>query len=541
MRKIILILIFCLAFLLRFWNLGKYPSSLDWDEASLGYNAYSIIKTARDEYGSFLPLQFRSFGDFKPPFYVYSLVPVVYLLNLTELAVRLPSALFGFGTVVLVYFLVKKLFPQLNNSYHLLITFLLAISPWHIQFSRIAFEANVGLFWYILGTLLFINIPKNKNFIFFSALAYIAGIYTYHSLRLVAPIFVLGLVLILREILLKNKKTVFLALVFSFILVFPLLLLLKGGLQARFSSVSNINSEVLVNSIQQMEYDIERGDSLGKLLHNRRITYFLGILKGYFDHWNLSFLFIKGDGPDRHHAPDMGMLYLIELPFLLIGIYQLLLDKNNIFGKKVIFWWFLVAPLASSLTTGTPHAVRALLYLPTFQVFVAFGIKQFLESYSNMNKPAIIFLKRSFLVLIYFGNMFYYLDMYYLHGPLEQAESWQYGYKQVVDEVKKIKSNYTNVVITYKYDQPYIYFLFYEKTDPSWYQQYWLGKNLEIERFERTFGNYIFRDIEWEQDKNLKNTLLVGTPREIPQDSLGVIKEINYPNGEVAFRLVSLK
>lgn len=541
MKKLILVLIFLLAFILRFWGLGKYPVSLDWDEASLGYNAFSLIKTFRDEYGNFLPLQFRSFGDYKPPFYVYALTPLVAVFGLTELAVRLPSALFGLGTVILVYFLIKKLFPQLKDSYHLLITFLLAISPWHIQFSRIAFEANVGLFWYVLGTLLFINIPKNKNFILFSAIAFIISIYSYHSLRLVAPIFVLGLSIIFRNTLLKYKKTVFLSLIFSFILVLPLLLLLRGGVQARFFSVSSINPESLVNSIKQMEFDIARGDSFGKLLHNRRVTYLLGVLKGYLDHWNFSFLFIKGDGSDRHHAPDMGMLYLVELPFLLIGIYQLLLDKNNIIGKKVTFWWFLVAPLASSLTTGTPHAVRALLYLPTFQIFVAFGIKQFLENCPNVVKSHTVFLKHIFLIFIYTANIFYYLDMYYLHGPFEQARSWQYGYKQLVAEVKEIKGDYNNIIITYRYDQPYIYLLFYEKTDPFWYQQFWQDKDIKIERFERNFGNYVFRNIEWEKDKYLKNTLLVGTPAEIPDYAQGIVKEITYPNGDTAFRLVSLE
>ncbi len=143
------------------------------------------------------------------------------------------------------------------------------------------------------------------------------------------------------------------------------------------------------------------------------------------------------------------------------------------------------------------------------------------------------------ITTIFLLNTVYYFDMYYLHGPIEQAPSWQYGYKEMVQEVSKIKSNYQQVIVTYKYDQPYIYFLFYEKTDPSWYQSYWTGNNLEIQRFERNFGNYVFRNIDWESDKNLRNTLLVGTPTEIPPNS-NILKEIQFPDGSVAFRIVSL-
>lgn len=537
-KKLLLILIFVLAFMLRFWGLGRYPNSLDWDEASLGYNAYSILKTGRDEYGSFLPLQFRSFGDYKPPFYVYSVIPLLLIGDLTEFTVRFPSALFGFLTVVVTYYLSKRLFPRLDNKYYLLITFLLAISPWHIQFSRIAFEANIGLFWFVLGTYLFLGIPQNKNLLFFSAISFVLGIYTYHSLRLVVPIYVLGLVIIFNKELLKNKKTVVITFILTLIMLSPLIFLMSKGVQARFQSVSSINPESLSSSIGQMEFDTGRGDRLGKLLHNRRIVYATAIIKGYLDHWDPSFLFLAGDGPGRHHAPDMGMLYFIELPFILIGIFYLLFNKEIFIGKKVVFWWFLIAPLASAVTTGTPHAVRALLYLPMYQIFTAFGIK-YLIDFSYKKKYQYLQLTTMLITTLYLFNFIYYLDMYYVHGGVEQAPSWQYGYREAVREVSRLESSYDNIIITYEYDQPYIYFLFYQKIDPSWYQKNW-GDG-EIKRSERSFGKYTFRDIKWEKDKELKNTLLVGTTGEIPDTSGNLIKEISYPDGNIAFRIVSLK
>jgi len=75
MKKVVLIAIILIASVLRLYKLSFTPPSLYWDEASLGYNAYSILKTAHDEHGRFLPLtNFAAFGDYKPPGYIYAAV-----------------------------------------------------------------------------------------------------------------------------------------------------------------------------------------------------------------------------------------------------------------------------------------------------------------------------------------------------------------------------------------------------------------------------------------------------------------------------------
>ncbi|MDO8610433.1 MAG: hypothetical protein Q7R95_07830, partial [bacterium] len=64
--------IILLAGFLRLYKLGEVPGSLDWDEASIGWNAYSLLKTGTDEYGKAWPVSIRSFNDYKPPMYVYA-------------------------------------------------------------------------------------------------------------------------------------------------------------------------------------------------------------------------------------------------------------------------------------------------------------------------------------------------------------------------------------------------------------------------------------------------------------------------------------
>ena len=101
--KLPLVLIIVLAAFLRFYQLGVNPPGLNWDETAHGYNAYSILKTGRDEYGYFMPLSFRSFDDYKPPLYTYLVVPSVAIFGLNSFAVRFPSALLGVLAVLFTY------------------------------------------------------------------------------------------------------------------------------------------------------------------------------------------------------------------------------------------------------------------------------------------------------------------------------------------------------------------------------------------------------------------------------------------------------
>src|SRR3989337_3814090 len=98
-------MILILGSLLRVVGISDFPRGFTIDEAGQGYSAYSILKTGKDEWGDFLPLNPRGFGDYKPPVYMYLLVPFVAVFGLTETAVRLPSAVAGIVTVLLVFFL----------------------------------------------------------------------------------------------------------------------------------------------------------------------------------------------------------------------------------------------------------------------------------------------------------------------------------------------------------------------------------------------------------------------------------------------------
>lgn len=542
MKKILLLAIVLIAFALRFYALGANPVSLNWDETSIGYNAYSILKTGRDEYGNFLPLQFRSFDDYKPPVYVYLTVPSVLLFGLNEFAVRFPAALFGVIAVLVVYYLAKEIFSSFSEkkkeSISLFVAFFIAISPWHIQFSRAAYEGNIGLFFLLLGTYLFFVSFKNKYYLFFSIIAFVLSFYSYHSFRLIIPLYVIVLGIMFKQELLKIKKVFLISIFFFGLCIAPVFVsfINPSGSGARLSMVTIFGeSEGLRQDLKQLELDQQNGNIVGMVVNNRRLYYARQAVQGYLDHFNPNFLFVYGAGSFHHHPANFGMQYLWELPFMLLGFYFLL--KH--FSRKiaVIFLMLLLAPIPAAITTGTPHGVRAIAMIAPLAFLTGAGVFYGLE----LLKP----LKKHYKVIILiiigsalFLNIVFYLYEYYVVTPRVYGYFWQAGNKEAILYAKENENKYNKIIMTYTYDQPYIYYLFYNKIDPVWYQKNW-DKNELPQRFSRTIGKYEFRNIDFEKDNTVSDVLLIGTEEEIPSD-VNVKKIIYFPDGRIAYKIVGL-
>lgn len=540
LNKILFLIIILIGIVLRFNQLGNNPPSLNWDEASLGYNAYSILKTGADEYGTKFPISIRSFGDYKPPLYVYLAVPSVAIFGLNEFSVRFPSAFLGVLSVVVMYFLVLEIFREWSikqGEYLALVSaFFIAISPWSLQFSRASYEGNIGLFFMMLGFLLFIKGLKNSTVFLLSAVPLLLSVYSYHSFRLLVPLLIIFLGILFWKELVKNKLTSILFLLIFFLFSLPVYVsfVKLQDSSSRLSMVTIFSDPSLISdSIKKLEYDTQKKDYFGMFLHNRRVVYGQLAAKGYLDHFNPDFLFFHGDGGLQHHAVDMGMLYLWELPFIVIGIY--LLIKNR--SKKIIalLFLFLIAPLPSSISTGAPHPVRAIAMIFPLHIFSAAGFFLLLTRLLKWKNLAYKLIFISALLLGLGLNIFYYLHQYYIHTPIEYGYFWQYGNKEAVNYAKEHENEYKKIIITYKIDQPYIYYLFYNKVEPSLYQKSWSEK--EIKRFERKIGKYEFRYVNYEKDSKEKDALLIGTPEEIP-NSKRVLREIKYLDGTVAYRIV---
>ena len=154
----------------------------------------------------------------------------------------------------------------------------------------------------------------------------------------------------------------------------------------------------LGTSQKQLIDDRARGDIVAQIIHNRRFVYFQKVSSAYLDHFNPDFLFFHGDTGVQHHAVDMGMLYLWDLPFLLFGLYILLRHRNKL--SLFLLIWLLIGPIPASITTGTPHPVRAIAMIPALQIIIAIGFISALYSVKRMNRKTITSL---FLILLHYS------------------------------------------------------------------------------------------------------------------------------------------
>ena len=531
-----IILIVLIAAWARLWQLGQTPPSPDWDEAALGYNAYSVLKTGRDEYGTRFPLTLRSFDDYKPPLYMYLTIPSVAVFGLNTWAVRLPSAIMGILAVLGTYFLVRELYKSYNNykNYNhyiaLLSALLLAISPWHIQFSRIAFEANIGVTINIWAVVCFLRGVKSKRWLSLSAFLFGLGFYAYHSERIFVPLLVLLLSWVYRKELLQQKRSVLMAVIVGVLTVAPLLtVFLNPTTITRLRGTSSLADQtgLLARSVRKLEEDQRNGNPWGVVFDNRRIVWAKTVLDGYLSHYSFRWLFLTGDNA-RHHAPDMGLLYLAELPFFLWGSFALAGSGGR--AAKIVFGWFLIAPIAASPTTELPHAIRTLVFLPTFQIFTAVGLINFYNRYSNYKD----YIFRFSVIALFALNVLYYLHMYFGHLNQEYSASWQYGYREAVEYAKTHKDQYKKIVVSTKLEQPHMFFLYFLKYDPVKYLAEGGTSSGGFAEVRNKFDIYEFRPIYWDTEVKDGTTLYIGAPSEISGSGFMTIR---YLNGKEAMKI----
>lgn len=390
MKKIYLIaFLFILIFFslgLRVYKLGSMPSGILPDEASFGYNAYSVLKTGKDEHGVFYPLIFKAFGDEKLPAYVYSLIPSIKMLGLNNFAVRLPSAIAGTLITLVIFFLLLEF--GFTKELSLVGVLIAATSQWSLILSRFAFESNLGLLFFILGILFsFISNRKNKlSSTILAGLFFGLTWYSYTAYRFITPLILLSFLIIYK----RNKKFINrygIMLFFSFIItISPLIMSTfsnqgKARLkQATFNSNLGMVMEIDESRTFCTKYlpkTICYANANKILLNSRNLFY------RYINTFSPDYLFMTGDKNSKYlNVDNFGLLPIVLLPFYFMGIFFIWnrftmkkLSKNELF---IIFG--LIITSLPSLLVGDPQKIRLSALLLFLIILIVFGL-YYLENY----------------------------------------------------------------------------------------------------------------------------------------------------------------
>jgi 4-amino-4-deoxy-L-arabinose transferase-like glycosyltransferase len=554
--------IFCLALLLRFWHFPGNPPSLNWDEVSMGYNAYSIVKTGRDGFGNYLPKFFRSLDDYKTPVYTYLTAASIGIFGINDFAVRAPSAFLGVLTVVLLYMLVKELFEDGFSAVStdkksagrfrttakvvaILSAALLAIAPWHVQFSRMGLEANVGLFFLVAGVTLFLlGIHKNHWLLPVSVICLGASAYSYRSLEVIAPLMGGVLTLLYGKQLFALRKKIPLLLSVILVICFG-----ASMVQDIFSDTTNIRIQgtsvfdssdttatYFQNSLDRL-YDVTvHRDLFSRIFHNNRLVTVGIIVKGYLVHFSPTFWFFDYD-QRYHYAPSVSLLYLWMLLFIPVGAYYLIRNISKR-SSTILFAWLLISPIPASVTRDVPNAIRVLPMLIPLVVMTASGIY---AVYEKLGSHSV--LKYTFALVMFSCAVFssaHYFHQYDVHLPLERSKDWVYGMQQLVEYIEERKDKYKKIVISTRLEWPHIFFLYYSKYDPVKY----LAQGGTVSGGFAEEGNhydmYQFRKLRASEDfitHHTNDTLYAGLPNEFP-DRVTPLQVIRYLNGKPAIWIV---
>ena len=530
MKKLIFpfAILFVIGLFLRVWQVGSIPVSLFGDEIDVGLQAYSILTTGNDYLGNRLPVLFHSFSEYRLPMQLYLSVPFIKLFGLNEVGVRTTSVLMGYLSLIFFYLLIRKIS---NNKMAAIATLFMLFSPWHFNFSRQANDAGILLPFILAGTWSYLLGLKNNKYLVLSAVLFALSIYSYAISTLFTPLFVFSLLLIYRKELLKYKpKYLFMAGAFGLIVLSPYInQVIAGTASSRFSYISVLNKDDLISEvIKERSWSDSK---ISRLFYNKYTAASYKLTNNYLKSISSDFLFASGDPNGRQSVSGFGMMYHFDIILVAIGsfvlIYKLVFEKykplrdfstsstldaslriagmknslrelesanvNRGFKRKenlLILAWLFLAPLPSILTKdGGTHASRLILLLPPLIYLSATGFEQLLNKSKNIKYKIIIIL----FILVMFFDVGRFIHRYFVIWPNEGWRIWQYGFKDVITDVKKVDADYKRIYFNNTYEPILPRFLFWYGYDMNLFQEQFTG-DIHIEGIIPGFNGYSLGD-----------------------------------------------
>ena len=534
---IILALIVLLGGFLRIYNLSRSPPSLNWDEVAWGYNAYSISKTLKDEYGKVLPIFTRSFDEYKSTLPLYLMIPSIKVFGLNEFGVRFPSALMGTLTIVLIFLLARQIFK--DERIALVSSFVFAIEPWAVHLSRVYCDANEALFFLLLGLLLFLYSKKRHRLLPFSILSFMLSMYTYNANKLLIPLFLIVLVVLNAESLKRYSKKVLkvsLSILILFLFAF-VVLAFSGQALARAGST---NIFILWPRTQVFQFLIKEHSISGLadfLLHNQFFYFVWEVIGRFFAYFSPHNLFLREPQEPSTILVGNSIFHPFEFIPWIIGLIYIM---RNIKKHKEFFALLILSPVPAIITWNWFQPGRVMSLFAVFSILIGVGIVKVFE-YLKIKKIL-------YFSLVVYGlvSAFYLFDSINMQLPTRDSGNWQPGFRETVPVVMELEKNYDQVIIETSHAQPYIFYLFYGKYSPDKYLAELDLEKIGTPRKVYDFGKFKFRKIYWPDDRYLQNTLFVGSEENLPakdieQEEIELEKVVNDGRGGVSAKIVGTK
>lgn len=520
--------IFVVALFVRVYRLSDVPYGFHVDEVKAGWNAFLILTTGKDDKGNELPLYYDSFGDFRPTGLMYLMLPFLAVLGKTLFAVRLPIAIVGALTVVPIYLLMEEIARNHKIRLALIVALILALNPWHIMASRATSESVVAIHFTLWGIYFFVRLYREARLkhIILSLLFFGLAYFFYHSIRILAPIYILFTIVAYKLLLnkLANKSQWF---VFFGLILFSVVIFLSPQSRSRMSQVSILSDFKVLYEVTKMPTEEGPGHVfVARAFHNRLASYIRRFAEEYKDYLSTQFLVGDMARPSRYLSPYTGLLTYIEFILIMAGLFWLSQKK-----EMLIFVGLLLLSIIPAAVTieDTPNMQRAAFMMPFLSILTAYGVVSISNLFNGQKWIVLLF------GLIFMANFVYFWHMYLTHQRMSIAAYYRNGGSvELVSRLGEISDNYQKVVLTNYPDNlsPWVAFFL----DSSSYSNLYYSK-------EKCPAISIMKE---RQTPEL-NTLYVESEgcdfeaRQYPNYELTTIETIRRPDGSPPFYLRVLR
>lgn len=426
-KKIIISILIAFGIFLRVYQVDQVPGGLFGDEVSLGINAKTIAQSGTDEYGKKFPFGIESFSDYKMPGYVYASIIPFDIFGPTILSIRFVSLLSSITSIFLIGYLAKLLFPK-KKYIAPTAAVILALSPYHIHFGRIAYEtmlATTLLLGFLIAFMQTIKSTRKALWFIVGAILLLAACWTYPAEQFIIPVFLVGIFLatvIFRPTDVSIKITL---LTTTGFLGFSLLSFIPGFLNPQ------INKR-----------------TLGYVFADKNAIFIklMKVASSYLRGFNLEFLFSKGDiFAYRSGTKTVGIFLSIFLPTFLAGFFILI----RMFRKKEFSWFvfvilLLVCGLPSALTWDVPYGPRFLPMIIPLTLLLSLGCEALFETLGKQKKIIRIAVSSVLLALLLY-QIAYFTDAYFVRFAITSEPEFVSSTKEmslyVTDFAKKNPNN----------------------------------------------------------------------------------------------------
>lgn len=464
MKKYLIVLIIILipAAGFRLWRLNEIPVSMSDDEIKLSYSAYSTWETGKDVTGKKFPLAFVLGGYAFNPVPIYSTSPVVGILGLNMFNSRLPFALLGILTPLLIYCISYIFFK--NQIIATLSSLVLVFSAWHLQLSRFAYEGGFSLFLYTLGVMFFLLVKRKRYFfLVLSMLAFTLGFYSYSGYKIIfLPIITVLTWYKFKELNYKHFLCILMFCLFTFVSFFYLSKTQDAASYGRNQFFFQ-NAEEASKAVE-----LERRASLApeflKRLYHNKITYWSKIFVDRYQYaLSPQYLFTSQEGNGIFSIWFRGQMYYLEAPLIFLGI--LFLFKRFRKELAIIIFSLLIAPLPAGLgPEPTTYTIRSSFMLPWLVILAGAGIYS-LSIFIKQKKISIILYA---LVIFYYLYLIGgYLTQYYFEWTRYGAKYYSKSTQDLVLLIEREKSQRQSIIVGKAGSVTLLHYSFYNRVSPQ--------------------------------------------------------------------------